>query len=213
TGVAYGVFQGRTTIFVAQVYGNPLVATQAQPQAVVQEGTTTMPRETQSTTEEGETQVAVTEEETTVAILGAETETVKWIPQNNEPKKIAQNDIAQNSEPEIITQNEAPKNNEPEKEIIIIGTAVPTPNPTNWQKALASPRHTMNLILFAMLGIILMALLLNAFIKIRNHHFDLVTNGLTAMAIIGAIFVGNYYESHRNMIVTQSMDYANEIAY
>lgn len=37
TGIAYGVFQGRTTIFVAQVYANSIGATKTQPQVVIQE--------------------------------------------------------------------------------------------------------------------------------------------------------------------------------
>ena len=80
----------------------------------------------------------------------------------------------------------------------------PIQAPTFWQKMLASPRNTTNVILDIIFGIIAIALLLYIFIKMRNHHKDLITNGLIVLAIIGAIFVANYYFSYRNMVITQS---------
>ena len=59
-------------------------------------------------------------------------------------------------------------------------------------------------------GIITIALLLYLFIKTKNYHSDLITNGLIVLAIVGMIFVANYYFSYRNMIITQSLDYSNE---
>ena len=44
----------------------------------------------------------------------------------------------------------------------------------------------------------------------KNHHLDLITNGLVVLAIIGAVFLANYYLSHRDMIITQSLDYSNQ---
>ncbi|MEX2029341.1 MAG: hypothetical protein WD963_02560, partial [Candidatus Paceibacterota bacterium] len=190
TGVAYGVFQGRTTIFVAQMYANPIVPTTTQSQVVVQEETTPTRSVAQDIPD-------VTEEETTIAILGAETETLNEAPKSNEPEKKV-----------VIAET-----NELEEKTVVAATTALSPSPSMWQKALASPRNTMNMILFTVLSIMMVALLLNAVIKIKHHHLDLVTNGLVAVAIIGAIFVGNYYESHRNMVITQSWDYSNEIAY
>jgi len=39
---------------------------------------------------------------------------------------------------------------------------------------------------------------------------DLITNGLIVLAVVGAIFVGNYYLTHRDMVVAQSLDYSNQ---
>jgi hypothetical protein len=83
-------------------------------------------------------------------------------------------------------------------------------NPTFWQKLLASPRNTTNIILYVVFGIIALALLLYILIKRKNHHTDLITNGLIILAIVGAIFVANYYLTHRDMIVAQSLDYSNQ---
>jgi len=76
-------------------------------------------------------------------------------------------------------------------------------------KLLASPRHATNVILYVVFGIIVLALLLYVFIKKRNHHRDLITNGLIILAVVGAIFVANYYLTHRDMVVAQSIDYSN----
>lgn len=61
-----------------------------------------------------------------------------------------------------------------------------------------------------MFGIIVIALLLYIIIKTRDHHLDLITNGLIVLAILGAIFVVNYQLSYRDMVITQSLDYSNE---
>jgi len=159
TGIAKGIYEGRETIFVAQVYANPL------PKII---------KQTEQKTEvkiiEEAPKVATTKESTNV--LG--TETVTNI--GNSPGNI------------IINQ---------------------TPKPTLLQKIFASPRNTMNVILFVVLKIIAIALLLYIFIKMKNHHPDLITNGLIVIIIIGAIFLVNYYFSHRNMVTTTNLDYSN----
>ena len=85
-----------------------------------------------------------------------------------------------------------------------------TPKPTFWQKLLASPRNATNIILYIVFGIIVLALLSYILIKRKNHHIDLITNGLIVLAIIGAIFMANYYLTHHNMIIAQSLDYSSE---
>src|ERR1035437_5559292 len=85
-----------------------------------------------------------------------------------------------------------------------------TPKPTFWQKLLASPRNATNIILYIVFGIIVLALLSYILIKRKNHHIVLTTNGLIVLAIIGAIFMANYYLTHHNMIIAQSLDYSSE---
>ena len=87
---------------------------------------------------------------------------------------------------------------------------IPAQQPTFWQKLLASPRNTTNIILYIASGIILFALLLYVLMKKINFHIDLITNGLIVLAVIGAMFVTNYYLTHHNMVITQSLDYANQ---
>jgi uncharacterized protein YkwD len=100
----------------------------------------------------------------------------------------------------VATQNE----NTP----TIQNTVASTIQATFWQKLLASPRHITNIFLYAVLGIILFALLLYIFIKRKNHHYDLITNGLVVIAIVGAIFLMNYYLTHHDMSVSDSLNYS-----
>ena len=85
----------------------------------------------------------------------------------------------------------------------------PVQTATFWQKLLASPRNSTNIILYIVFGIIVIALLLYIFIKMKNHNKNLIRNGLIVLVIIAAIFLANYYFSYRNMVVTQSLDYSN----
>ncbi|MFA6300730.1 MAG: CAP domain-containing protein [Candidatus Paceibacterota bacterium] len=161
TGVARGMYEGRETIFVAQVYANPLslgVADLPVVKSVPENKVEEIPK--------------VIAEERATSVLGAETAPMA------------------EGAPEIA--------------------AKPIQNPTLWQKLLASPRNTMNIILFIVFGIIVLTLLVYIIIKARQYHLDLITNGLIALAIIGAIFVVNYYFTHRNMVITQSLDYSYE---
>ena len=91
--------------------------------------------------------------------------------------------------------------------LVVIGK---TPKPTFWQMLISSPRNVTNIILYAVFGIIVVALLLYIFIKRKNHHIDLITNGLIVIDVVGAIFAANFYLTHRNMVITQSLDYSNQ---
>lgn len=166
TGIATGIYQGQETVFVAQVYANPLF--QIVPQPVVKNVEKTSVPDSQIAVDDTEDREVVIREEQ-VSVLGTE----------------------------VVTENE-----------ITPIPASPAPSPTSLQKAFASPRNTMNIVLFAVLGIVVLALLLNIFIKIEHHHPDLITNGLVAISIIGAIFLVNRYYIYSNMVITQSLDYA-----
>jgi len=83
-------------------------------------------------------------------------------------------------------------------------------DPTFLQKAFASPRNTTNIILNVVFGIITIVLILYIVIKKRNHHKDLIVNGLLVIAILGALFIANYYISNHNTYIVQSLDYSNE---
>lgn len=126
TGIANGIYEGKKTIFVAQLYANPI--------------------------KEGETNV-----------LGAQ--------------------------------------------IVSDGLKV-IREPAFWQKLFASPHNTTNTILSIVFGAITIVLLLSIFIKMENHHKDIITNGLFVLVFVGAIFIANYYFSHHNMFITTSLNYS-----
>ncbi len=144
TGVASGIFGGQKTVFVAQVYANPLIE-KVQVQSI-----------------KTNNKISARQGLVKTNVLGAE---------------------------------------------IAVSTEIQ--NPTFVQKLMASPRNTTNIILFAIFGIISLALFLYVVIKMRGHHRDLITNGLIVLALIGAITAVNYYWSYGNMTTTQSLDYQN----
>ena len=164
TGIAIGIYEGRETIFVAQVYANPLPEIFQEEESVEAE---TRPSDSSGEIKKTEETSKVEIAEEAIKVLGAEA-------------------------------------------TVPSGATEPVQNPTFWQKAFASPRHTANVILYIVFGIITIALLLYILVKMRNHHKDLITNGLAALAIVGAIFITNSYFSHRDMMITQSLDYSNE---
>lgn len=157
TGIANGIYEGRETVFVAQVYANPL----SKNFKVVENKKLDLPKIEKTTN-------AINSSSTNV--LGAE--------------------IAVDTTPSTATNL--------------------IQNPTFWQKLLASPRNTMNIVLFIVFGIIAFALFLYTLVKARQYHLDLITNGLIVLTIIGAIFIANYYLSRENMVITQSLDYSIE---
>lgn len=169
TGIAVGIFEGKETVFVAQIYANPLKE----------------PQVTKTETAKTNIQIPTTNEtEKEIDVLGAEAS----IP-NPDAKNISLEEIKDTVD---ISTNEVQRI-------------------TFWQKLFASPRNTTNIILFFVFGIVAISLLLYIFIKLKNHHPDLITNGLIVVAIIGAIFVVNYYLSYHNMITTEGIDYSSEV--
>lgn len=156
TGIARGVYKGKETIFVAQVYANPLpkTAEKIQPAKIISKSKPEMERSKSAVVKE-----------TAKNVLGAEA---------------------------------------------VSDTIKSAQNFTFWQKLLASPRNTANIFLYAVFGIIFFSLLLYIFVKIKNHHKDLILNGLVALAIIGAIFSANYYLSYRDTVTAESIDYSSE---
>jgi len=158
TGIATGIYEGEQTIFVAQVYANPLVK---EVKAIDPTLINKPAKEVSS-----KTPTVIKEE---AKVLGAET-----------TKEITNNEV------------------------------VKIKNPTLIQKMFASPHNTTNTILFIILSIVTVALLLNILIKVKHFHLDLITNGMLVIAILGSIFVINYYLSYKDVSITQSVDYSNQ---
>lgn len=178
TGIATGMYEGRETVFVAQVYANPI--------KIVKDETTTTP--TKSEIKKVETKSVAKIAENPLNVLGAEIE-------NNNVKVTTTS--TPDTQPEVTTTSEQV-------------TESPAKSPTFWQKVIASPRNSTNTVFFVILGIVVLSLILNIVIKIKHHHPDLITNGLITLVIIGLILIANYYIAHRNMIITQSIDYSAE---
>jgi hypothetical protein len=156
TGIAIGAYEGRETVFVAQVYANPSPK-KIPPAPSVPSAT------------------GVVEPSTTTAAI-------------NEPEQILG----------VTDEQESPVR----VELISLS------EPTLFERILASPRHSTNVILMVILGIIGLALLLHVGIKMSLADSDLVTNGLIVAAVIGGIFVINSYIGTKDITIGQSINYS-----
>lgn len=171
TGIANGMYEGKETVFVVQVYASP----------------------------------APTETKTNI-IVSSEI--------NADSKKInTKNGSILGSESSPIVKSE---NVETPQTVINIANSEVKPavnytEPTIVQKIISSPRHSTNVLFYVLFTIILISLILNIFIKIKHHHPDLVTNGLVTLSLIGAVFVVNFYLTHVNMVIAQSINYENQL--
>lgn len=164
TGIANGIYEGKDTVFVVQIYANPIKKEATTPAK-------TITKEIKDIT----AKTVTTETRESTSVLGAET-------------------VSKETPAEVSTVVE------PIEQI----------DPNFWQKVSASPRHSTNIIFFIIFGIIILSLILNIIIKIKHHHPDLVINGLVTLTIIGAVLLANYYFTHKNMVVIQSLDYSME---
>lgn len=183
TGIATGVYEGRDTVFVAQIYANPALKQ-------IQE-----PKITKSKTDDTSIVNNDSRNVPPVNVLGAETikqDNLQKVPSFEANTEIV-NDVIQSEN--LANQNIAVR------EIT---------NANFIQKIFASPRNFSNIILYIIFIIISFALALYIFIKIRNHHYGLITNALIILALILAIMIGNYYISNRSMTISQSVDYSFE---
>lgn len=142
TGVATGVYEGRTVVFVAQEYAHPRTAAAAAAPAPVQ----------------------------------------------TSPEVSSASAPATSAKTNVLAAESAPT---PAKAAAL---SAPTTQPAVVQTveiAATSPRHTMNMILLAVLALAVLASGINIFMNSKAPQHDLLTNGLGLIAIVACLFVSN----------------------
>ena len=170
TGIARGLYQGKQTVFVTQVYANPMPARLPSVAKIV---------------------LALPIEKTVSSgseILGSQA-------------------VAQVAPEEVLTAEDEALSI-PAQELNLEKKV--SESPSLWQKLLASPHNTANMLMVLAFGIIALALFTYVVLKMRDHHKDLLGNGLAMLAVVGALMVANYYLSFSNMVVLESYDYSLE---
>ena len=173
TGVATGIYKGREAIFVVQYYAAPKSAlgsllTTVIPTASAQTQTSVAPSK----------KVTTNPPSKTTAIKPA-AKSVSTLSPNTVPAESAQ---APQTEA-LTAQSEK-----------IINTTPLDPTVTEstlWAKLISSPRADANYVLLGMLGVVLLAFVLNIVIKFEVQHPDLITNGLAVAVIIFGIYLTN----------------------
>jgi hypothetical protein len=183
TGVAEGMYDGNETIFVAQDFGTPVV-TAPLAEAAGQSGAAA-----------AKTNSITAAAPAAEKVLGAQTIAKAPI----KPAKPVIEAPVQAGAPTVAAV--APTIEQPAV------VAAPIVQPTFWQKLLASPRNTTNVILFVILTAVALAVFLNIGNKLSRQHPALILNGMMVIAVIGSAFVMNSYISQSNSTIVQSIDY------
>lgn len=170
TGIARGVFQGRETTFVAQVYAKPAkkpVVPVAKTLSVVKVVGTPAKAAPKATS----TPVV------NAAVVAVSTAGVE----SSNPEVLGTSTPAE----EIATTSASSS--------VTIALAV---TPTFFQKLLASPRHTANFFLFGIGGLVALVLALTIAVRVGRQHPDLIMNGLIILVVVFGLYTANSFASH-----------------
>lgn len=81
----------------------------------------------------------------------------------------------------------------------VLGASQPVPAATFIQTAAASPKQTVNAVLYVVLAIVLIALFLEITVKFEEHHPDLIANGMLLVVVIFGIYLGNNFFANKNL--------------
>jgi hypothetical protein len=125
-----------------------------------------------------------------------------------ENKKISTSNVVKNIVGGVKTITESKK---VETNVLGVETTVEIvsiKNPNFWQKIFSSPRDNINKISYIIFAIVLFILFLYFFIKMKNHNKNILTNGLVVLAVLGAMFVVNYYVSYHDMLTADNRNYS-----
>jgi len=179
TGVATGIYEGRRTVFVAQLYANPRVdRVESLPPAPAVSDNLATAVSSDPVASESEKEL------TTVAV--------------------ANSDIQTNvTETEVLGVE-----SKVEQETEVTKSTSPVPSVTKLEKMSASPRHAADVLFLIILAVTIIALVLNVLIKINVQHPDLITNGMIVVAVLIAILIANNFFGTKNLVISQGLDYS-----
>lgn len=183
TGIATGMYKGRQTIFVAQVYANPRNISPASKTNPVIKNTA----------------------------LATVQEPVKNAPVENVPVELAVAEPSDsNSNLGTSVLGESTKETEPVVSSTSLRSKDQdlTRIPTSFETVASSPRHALSVALVAMLAVIMVAMVLNIVIKSNIQHPDLITNGLFVTAVIVAVLFTNNYIGTKHLEISSGFDYS-----
>jgi hypothetical protein len=89
----------------------------------------------------------------------------------------------------------APTNTNVPSDTVVLGEEIPSiperTSPSFLEKTLSRPHHVTNIILIILASFVVVALLINIFVKINIQHPDLVTNGLMVVVVVFGLYLVN----------------------
>lgn len=191
TGIATGMYKGRETIFVAQVYANPR---------------NTSPAPNTNPTNPVVKNTALATVQAPVKKSGNTSSELAVVQTSNQNTNLNTNVLGESvketevKETQPIVSSSSLRSKESETSFRA---------PTSFETIASSPRHALSLALVGMLAIIMVAMVLNIVIKSNIQHPDLITNGLFVTAVIVAVlFTNNYIGTKHLEISQQGIDYS-----
>jgi len=180
TGVATGTFNGRPTIFVAQVFGKPAVSNIALAPITPTSNTNA---ETVATT----TPIVVSN------VKGASAEPTS-IPTQTAVTQVVGEPVVE--VPAVVEQVV--------KEPVAEVSTVVESKTNTLQKFATSPRHIVNIIFAILAVLVASALLFKLFIRMDKRHPILITNGLIVLVLIFGVYTVDNYITKSKMQTTTS---------
>lgn len=181
-GIAEGTYQGQHAVFVVQFFGRPAQVAAQQPKAP------TLPQfEAQGTTTQqvaGATSTAPTPKPPVVAVKP----TPKSVPVPASPE----------SDFVAVRGEEVDASTTPSSTALAAGTLGSTPQSSVVGRMLASPHEMTNYLYGMLFTIVLTALLLTVFVKVRIQHPRLIVNGVLMLIVIATALVANQYVALAN---------------
>lgn len=178
---AHGTYKGRDAIFVAQMFGRPSLIARD-----ISNSTTTV--------EKIGAKISATTPSVTIPEEKIQKETV-----SNEPKRedtvrgVPTTTIVAGAETTKLTEEAIP-------DALVAGTEtkadiIPSPIPASKTASIAeiltSPRQTTNILYLILAALVIFALLLAVFIKVRIQHPHIIANGLIILVIVLALLLLN----------------------
>lgn len=205
-GTAAGIYKGKTTVFIAEYFGKPLLENEISTSSLAQLSTTTS---------------KITAISTSSNILGSASSVVKEQVSMqktsvlSEPIKVNKSSSVQEElfvaleNPTINSQSALLSNSDNLQKVDSVGklqasqknqdlatnagSSMPSQYSSIIERTLSSPRAIVNNLLILFAAIISLALILKIFIKIEIQHPPLIVNGLLVLILIVSALILNKY--------------------
>lgn len=182
-GTATGTYKGRETVFIAQYFGRPLFAVNpitlsatpapiSSPKNLAKQISIVGSKGISASTRRGAVSTS------RVSVLGESTDLNKAGAPSEQLFVALENPNATGIDYGVVAN---------------AGSSAPAPYSSVFEHALASPRSALNYLLMILAGIILIALVLKIFIKIKIQHLPLIINGILLLLLIAGALILNKY--------------------
>jgi len=201
TGVATGTYEGRSTIFVAQVFAKPSVldASDAGAGAGARAGASAGPQAENKKAggDNGNEAVA-----SSTKVLGA---SVKSPELNVKTSKVVAVSASSSSSATSSATSSVVATTTAVSVVSVDSTpGKPYINAGIFAKFASSPRHILNIILIILGDLVLLALGLKLFVRMDKKHPILITNGMIVLILIFTVYTVNNYIAKSSMEVNTS---------